>query len=211
MTQFCIKRATNNWRAHVERIVKDTPIFDTREAAEAWVKAQHPRARFLVRSYVAPKPKQERQHHCQICERAILANTGVIAHHGYERPGTGWQTSSCFGALYRPYEEACDALPPAIKQVTQFIEAKQAQLNEHLANPPRGIRYEQKDAYGRDRFYPRTLLRPAGFKPGGYISRGDSYEYQYVSEQRGLESLIKRNTEWLEHLRKRLAAWKEPS
>lgn len=41
---------------------------------------------------------------CQICGRKILANTGTIAHHGYERPYDGWQTSSCYGAKHLPFE-----------------------------------------------------------------------------------------------------------
>lgn len=35
---------------------------------------------------------------CQICERPIGVKAGVIAHHGYRRPGHGRQTSSCYGA-----------------------------------------------------------------------------------------------------------------
>jgi len=41
---------------------------------------------------------------CQICARKIYAELGVIAHHGYERPGEGWQTDSCDGARKLPYE-----------------------------------------------------------------------------------------------------------
>lgn len=41
---------------------------------------------------------------CQICARRIFAETGVIAHHGYERPGDGYQTESCRGARRLPYE-----------------------------------------------------------------------------------------------------------
>lgn len=41
---------------------------------------------------------------CQICSRKILANTGVVAHHGYNRPGDGWQTDSCGGARDLPFE-----------------------------------------------------------------------------------------------------------
>jgi hypothetical protein len=48
--------------------------------------------------------------HCQICARDILADTGHIAHHGYERPGDGWQTQSCHGALKLPFEVSRDAL-----------------------------------------------------------------------------------------------------
>ena len=41
---------------------------------------------------------------CQCCGRQIFAQRGKIAHHGYERPGYGWQTASCMGALYMPFE-----------------------------------------------------------------------------------------------------------
>lgn len=47
---------------------------------------------------------------CQCCGRAIFAETGVIAHHGYERPGSGWQTASCYGARHVPFEVARDTL-----------------------------------------------------------------------------------------------------
>jgi hypothetical protein len=47
---------------------------------------------------------------CQICGRAIHAAKGVIAHHGYERPAHGWQTSSCYGARHAPFEVSRDTL-----------------------------------------------------------------------------------------------------
>lgn len=47
---------------------------------------------------------------CQICGRPIMAKTGRIAHHGYQRPGMGWQTSSCEGARELPFEVSRDAL-----------------------------------------------------------------------------------------------------
>lgn len=47
---------------------------------------------------------------CQICGRPILAERGNIAHHGYQRPGDGWQTASCFGAMHLPFEVSRDRL-----------------------------------------------------------------------------------------------------
>lgn len=47
---------------------------------------------------------------CQCCGRKYLANTGVIAHHAFERPGTGWQTPSCMGARELPFEVSRDQL-----------------------------------------------------------------------------------------------------
>lgn len=41
---------------------------------------------------------------CQCCARPIFAETGAIAHHGYERPGDGYQTPSCMGARHLPFE-----------------------------------------------------------------------------------------------------------
>ncbi len=46
----------------------------------------------------------EKARTCQICGRPIFAELGVIAHHGYQRPGDGWQTASCVGARELPYE-----------------------------------------------------------------------------------------------------------
>lgn len=47
---------------------------------------------------------------CQICGRPIFAESGVIAHHGYQRPGDGWQTASCPGARELPYEVSRERL-----------------------------------------------------------------------------------------------------
>lgn len=48
---------------------------------------------------------------CQICEREIKLKDGErIAHHGYQRPGEGWQTDSCRGARRLPWEVSSDAL-----------------------------------------------------------------------------------------------------
>lgn len=47
---------------------------------------------------------------CQVCGRKILARQGSIAHHGYTRPGSGWQTGSCPGAKYSPFENHKDRL-----------------------------------------------------------------------------------------------------
>jgi hypothetical protein len=59
------------------------------------------------------KLKQERERNamtCQCCGRKFLANMGTIAHHGYQRPGGGWQTASCIGAKHAPFEVARDRL-----------------------------------------------------------------------------------------------------
>ena len=56
---------------------------------------------------------------CQCCGRQIFAQRGKIAHHGYERPGYGWQTASCMGALYLPFEVARERLADLIVALKQ--------------------------------------------------------------------------------------------
>lgn len=67
----------------------------------------------------------EKARTCQICARPIFAETGVIAHHGYERPGYGYQTSSCWGARYLPFETDRSILLNYIAQQRKDLEARE--------------------------------------------------------------------------------------
>lgn len=81
---------------------------------------------------------------CQVCGRAVKASRGKIAHHGFERPGTGWQTASCFGAGFVPYEIGRDALPLAIEAARLFIDQQHDAIGRLLSGevlPARSIDY----------------------------------------------------------------------
>lgn len=65
---------------------------------------------------------------CQCCGRAILANLGKIAHHGYTRPGDGWQTASCPGAKELPFEVSRDALAGYIAGIVAYRDRLQTNL-----------------------------------------------------------------------------------
>jgi hypothetical protein len=71
---------------------------------------------------------------CQCCARKHLANGGVIAHHGYQRPYEGWQTASCMGARELPFEVDRDCLAVMIaalkRQKERMIVARAAIENE---------------------------------------------------------------------------------
>lgn len=47
---------------------------------------------------------------CPCCFRGIAVQGGTMAHHGYRRPGGGWQTASCPGIKFKPLEESNDGL-----------------------------------------------------------------------------------------------------
>lgn len=62
------------------------------------------RARQPSKTSIAQEERDAKAMTCQCCARKILAETGEIAHHGYQRPGSGWQTASCYGAKALPFE-----------------------------------------------------------------------------------------------------------
>lgn len=64
---------------------------------------------------------------CQVCGGKYLASKGKIAHHGYQRPGGGWQTQSCFGAMAVPFEVSRDRLGEWIEILRSQV--KSAKMN----------------------------------------------------------------------------------
>lgn len=71
---------------------------------------------------------------CQCCGRGILAETGLIAHHGYQRPGDGYQTASCFGALALPFEVSRARLADYIISLKGMWERAHSALDSLQAN-----------------------------------------------------------------------------
>lgn len=47
---------------------------------------------------------------CPCCFRRIAVVHGTMAHHGYQRPGGGWQTASCPGIRFKPLEVSNEGL-----------------------------------------------------------------------------------------------------
>lgn len=123
--------------------------------------------------------------HCQICARDIKANTGLIAHHGYQRPGNGWQTASCMGAKALPYEQSRDLIPTVITSYKGSLEHQKAYEQELLATPPATITTMAR--YYRES---ETLTRPANFDKDAALRQG-SYNpsdpaQHYAAEYRSL-------------------------
>lgn len=73
---------------------------------------------------------------CQICARRIMSRVGVIAHHGYTRPGDGWQSASCYGARHLAWEKSCAIIPLAIKAVEAHLATVTRAAERHEASPP---------------------------------------------------------------------------
>ena len=58
---------------------------------------------------------------CAWCLRDVaIDRSGLMTHHGYERPGIGWQTQSCPGIKYKNIEVSLDGLKEHIRAIDQF-------------------------------------------------------------------------------------------
>lgn len=69
--------------------------------------------------------------HCQICEGEfkLTADTHVMVHHGYKRPGHGFIVGDCMAVHEPAYEQSCEVL----KAYTKGIKAGLENLRTHLA------------------------------------------------------------------------------
>lgn len=145
---------------------------------------------------------------CQICGRPIKSTTGVIAHHGYKRPGNGWQTASCMGARHLPYEQSCDLIPVAIKQVSEFITKTESAVEAFKVSPPDYLlHFPYKGAWQTST--PVQVERPADFKVDGYRThRSGAYDTLFHDRQYELEQKIKFAKTDLAYLTERLTNWK---
>lgn len=163
---------------------------------------------------------------CQICARAIktvkargLHPVGypgqeVIAHHGYKRPGHGWQTSSCHGARHLPYEISRDAIPPVIDWLERAILAVDGELAAMMLDPPATlVRY--RDGYGVNLHAAKIEVpRPEGFDPEKAIrscwSPG-SYGGLFAASHSDKTRQVKDYRQALAELRQRFFDWKPPA
>lgn len=151
---------------------------------------------------------------CQICAREIKSANGLIAHHGYQRPGYGYQTRSCFGARWKPYECGHDAIDAYLPKLEQWLGDARVSVSALLADPPGSMTYERRDAYHKVVVGPIDLMKPEGFDPAKTLRLGayrpQSYELLYCNRVREIERNIKGLESDIEFLRGRLAEWKNP-
>jgi len=146
---------------------------------------------------------------CQICGRAVKSKNGVIAHHGFKRPGQGWQTASCYGAKYRPYEVAKDALENYLPEVKKWMKIKQESLNSLLDCPPDKLDAVIKlDASGKMKSVVYT--KPDNFDKNDnqHYVQPHSYAGEYRSKVRHLRIQIAEMVQDIGYLTQRIADWK---
>jgi len=126
---------------------------------------------------------------CPCCLRQIAVVKGKMAHHGYERPGTGFQTRSCHGVNFPPLEISPAGLDWMIKQHESLLNRERRDL-ESLPNQET-LTYLQRS--------PRELVT---------ITPSDSrWPEVYARTKAGLESDIRSYESTLIYLGQRRKAW----
>jgi hypothetical protein len=119
-TKFVIVEETFRGRDYTLRNIS----FPTRAEGEAYIVKTYNekyRGRYRVSERVTKDIDASQEMHCQCCNRPIHAALGTIAHHGYTRPGDGWQTRSCFGAKRLPWEVDRGAVADLIDHLKEWL------------------------------------------------------------------------------------------
>lgn len=125
---------------------------------------------------------------CGWCLRDIAVDkTGLMAHHGFTRPGSGYQTQSCSGVNYKNLEVSLDGLKARIK----VTEQEKENLELRLRDLPKVISLN---------------IRKPGSRDVVTIGKEDRHwEKAIYSTKVNLESEIRLITSELEHLHKELS------
>lgn len=67
---------------------------------------------------------------CPCCFRQIALSGQTMAHHGYQRPGHGYQTGSCIGIRFKPLEVSAEGLKYIMNIENERIVVSQKALEE---------------------------------------------------------------------------------
>lgn len=125
---------------------------------------------------------------CPCCFRQIAVVNGTMAHHGYERPGYGYQTASCPGIRFRPLEISDEGLRFMIEQTEHQL----GTLEKRLAD------------FGSLTSLVRTSRNG---KPVTITPDDPQWSRALQNHKHGLESKIRQAAKSLEIYKERHAAW----
>lgn len=70
---------------------------------------------------------------CPVCYRHIAVQNGKMAHHGYTRPGYGFQTASCGGIKFPPLEISPEGLQWALQEAQAELKKVESLYDDRSA------------------------------------------------------------------------------
>lgn len=107
-------------------IIEALPVVPQIEQIKARVAAGVKPAKVSV---AKPSNPNQIRRTCPCCFREVAVVSGLMAHHGYKRPGYGYQTQSCMGVHYAPLERSDEGLRAVIAMCQRTV----AKLGDDLA------------------------------------------------------------------------------
>lgn len=150
---------------------------------------------------------------CQCCARKYLANIGSMAHHGYTRPGFGWQTASCMGAKELPFEVAREALGRLIKALERHLtDLKKSRAAANAERMP--IVRSYREGFDRAAKKIEVEFTRVNFKDNSRLLNKCGYYYSTFDELKkaelfGRDRDIKGMTEEIAAQQARFDGWKQ--
>jgi hypothetical protein len=151
---------------------------------------------------------------CQICGRLICSKLGTIAHHGYTRPGDGWQTASCDGTHEVPFEVSNAHLIATISHLESCVEELKADIAAvREERVPVVVNVRPHWSEGRKYPYTYTITvatyESVAAASDGRLSDSVPFEDRKESHIDRLEAHIKSIKVGLGEMRKRNLGWKQ--
>lgn len=147
------------------------------------------------RAPAPPKPVNPDQVRgtCSCCFRdTAVIDTGRMAHHGYERPGDGYQSASCAGVRFPPLEVSTEGLEWLVWSTSEKLGADRERLDRR--DEMNTITYE---AHEKGRLVPRTIRQGE-----------EGWDRVLRAWTRMMEHAVQTGERQLDHLEKELETWR---
>lgn len=216
----------NNWRPkHAAAYPVLAPFGDRAFALRGKIAATEVVAKPKVKT-AAQLKKDAESKTCQVCGRPIFAEVGVIAHHGYTRPGDGWQTASCSGARELPFEADRAVLGAYIERVRAYqANAKADRKSVAAETTPIVLSYEkalpkregapcwERPAYETIRFSITRKTFAAAIAEHGarlpWFSGNDSFDGYLARDLAARDAEIKATADYIKFQQGRYDGWEK--
>lgn len=147
------------------------------------------------RAPAPPKPVNPDQIRgtCSCCFRdTAVIDTGRMAHHGYQRPGDGYQSASCAGVRFPPLEVSTEGLEWLIWSTSEKLGTDRERLSRR--DEMTTITYE---AHEKGKLVPRK------------VSRGEEgWDKTFRAWTRMMEHAVQSGERLLDHLEGELETWR---
>ena len=147
------------------------------------------------RAPAPPKPVNPDQVRgtCSCCFRdTAVIDTGRMAHHGYERPGGGYQSASCAGVRFPPLEVSTEGLEWLVWSTSEKLGADRERLGRR--DEMNTIIYE---AHENGRLVPRTIRQGE-----------ERWDKVLRAWTRMMEHAVQTGERQLDHFEKELETWR---